>query len=81
LFIKTFKEFLYVVFLCKKQFSTICISGDAIYFFVEREIFIRTVFEPQAKKHLPFFSRFIKKKSSFLPKQLLRFEGLVVDLA
>jgi hypothetical protein len=28
---------------------------------MEREIFVRTVFEPQAKKHPLFFSRFIKK--------------------
>jgi hypothetical protein len=52
LFIKTLVEFLYDVFLCKKQLSTICISNDVIYFFVEREIFVRTVFEPQTKKHL-----------------------------
>jgi hypothetical protein len=30
-------------------------------FFVERETFVRTIFEPKAKKHLPFFTRFIKK--------------------
>jgi hypothetical protein len=42
-----------------KQLSTICIFNDVIYFFMEREIFVCTVFELQAKKHLPFFSRFI----------------------
>jgi hypothetical protein len=30
---------------------------------VRRETFVRIVFEPQAKKHLPFFSRFIKRES------------------
>jgi hypothetical protein len=28
---------------------------------VERETFVHTVFDPKAKKHLPFFSRFINK--------------------
>jgi hypothetical protein len=27
-----------------------------------RETFVHTVFEPLAKKHLPFFSRFTKKE-------------------
>jgi hypothetical protein len=45
-----------------------------------RETFERTVFEVQAKKHLPFFSRFIKKKEvSFLCRS--NFEGLAVDVA
>jgi hypothetical protein len=81
LFIKTLVEFLYDVLLCMKQLSTICISNDVIYFFVEREIFVRTVFEPHTKKHLSFFPRFIKKKFPFLPKRLIRLEGLAVDLA
>jgi hypothetical protein len=58
-----------------------CIFNDVIYFFVERETFVHTVFEPQAKKHLPFFSRFINKKIPFLPKQLIGLENPVVDLA
>jgi hypothetical protein len=53
---------LYAASFCKKQLSTICIVNDVIYFFVRREIFEHTIFELQAKKHLPFFSRFIKKK-------------------
>jgi hypothetical protein len=32
---------------------------------MECETFVHTVFEPQAKKHLTFFSRFIKKKIPF----------------
>jgi hypothetical protein len=32
-----------------------------IYFFAMHEIYVHTVFEPSAKKHLPFFSCFIKK--------------------
>jgi hypothetical protein len=47
------------------------ISDDVIYFFVEREIFIHTVFEPHAKKHLPLFSRFIKKNPPFLVEATL----------
>jgi hypothetical protein len=69
LYIKTLVEFLYATLLCKKQLSTIYISDDVIYFFVEREIFVRTVFEPQTKKHLPFFSRFIKKNAPFRLKR------------
>jgi hypothetical protein len=38
---------------------------DVIYFFVMRETFVHTVFEPAAKKHLPFFSRFRKKSPFF----------------
>jgi hypothetical protein len=37
---------------------------DVIYLFMKRGTFVHTVFEPTAKKHLPFFSRF-KKKSPF----------------
>jgi hypothetical protein len=33
-----------------------------MYFFVMHETFVRTVFELLAKKHLPFFSCFTKKK-------------------
>jgi hypothetical protein len=35
---------------------------SVIYFFAMHEICIRTIFEPSAKKHLPFFSCFVKKK-------------------
>jgi hypothetical protein len=38
---------------------------DVIYFFVKRGTFVHTVFEPAAKKHLPFFSRFGKKSLFF----------------
>jgi hypothetical protein len=31
-----------------------------------RETFVRTVVEPVAKKHLPFFSRFTKKEIHLL---------------
>jgi hypothetical protein len=34
-----------------------------IYFFMMLEIYARTVFEPSAKKHLPFFSCFVKKEA------------------
>jgi hypothetical protein len=33
-----------------------------MYFFTMREICTHTVFEPSAKKHLPFFSCFVKKE-------------------
>jgi hypothetical protein len=35
---------------------------NVIYFFVMHEIFVCTAFELLAKKHLPFFSCFAKKK-------------------
>jgi hypothetical protein len=35
---------------------------NVIYFFEMYETFVRTVFEPLAKKHLPFFSCVAKKK-------------------
>jgi hypothetical protein len=35
---------------------------NVIYFFVMHEIFVQTIFELLAKKHLPFFSCFAKKK-------------------
>jgi hypothetical protein len=37
-----------------------------MYFFVMHETFVHTVFEPLAKKHLPFFSCFTKKKITLL---------------
>jgi hypothetical protein len=33
-----------------------------IYFFAMHEIYTHTVFEPSKKKHLPFFSCFVKKE-------------------
>jgi hypothetical protein len=33
------------------------------------ETFVQTVFEPLAKKRLPFFSRFTKKEIALLPRQ------------
>jgi hypothetical protein len=44
---------------------------NVIYFFVMRETFVHTVFEPLAKKHLPFFSRFTKKEFRFFAKTIL----------
>jgi hypothetical protein len=38
---------------------------DVIYFFMKRGTFVHTVFEPVAKKHLPFFSCFRKKSPFF----------------
>ena len=74
-------EFLYEGTFCKKQLLTICIFNDVIYLFVERETFVRTVFEPQTKIHLSFFSCFIKKKFPFLSKQLIGLKDHAVDLA
>jgi hypothetical protein len=34
-----------------------------IYFFTTHEIDTRTIFESSAKKHLPFFSCFVKKET------------------
>jgi hypothetical protein len=39
---------------------------NVIYFFVMHESCVHTIFEPSAKKHLPFFSCFAKKKSPLL---------------
>jgi hypothetical protein len=35
---------------------------NVIYFFAMHEICVHTIFEPSAKKHLPFFSCFVKKE-------------------
>jgi hypothetical protein len=35
---------------------------NVIYFFAMYEIYAHTIFEPLAKKHLPFFSCFVKKE-------------------
>jgi hypothetical protein len=43
------------------QTSNICMYINVINFFVMYEICVHTVFEPSAKKHLPFFSCFTKK--------------------
>jgi hypothetical protein len=34
-----------------------------MYFFSMHEIYAHTIFEPSAKKHLPFFSCFVKKET------------------
>jgi hypothetical protein len=47
---------------CENQVSTICMYINVIYFFVMPETFVHTIFEPLAKKHLPFFSCSTKKK-------------------
>jgi hypothetical protein len=39
---------------------------NVIYFFVMHESCVHTIFEPSAKKHLPFISCFAKKKSPLL---------------
>src|SRR5688572_19575761 len=51
---------------CENQVSTICMYINVIYFFVMHETFVHTIFEPLAKKHLPFFSCFTKKKIPLL---------------
>jgi hypothetical protein len=71
-----------VASFCKKQLSTICIFIDVIYFFVERETFVHTVFEPRAKKTPSLlFTLHKEKKIPFLPKQLIGLEGPTADLA
>jgi hypothetical protein len=42
---------------------------NIIYFFAMHEIYAHTIFEPSAKKHLLFFSCFVKK-SPFIAKLL-----------
>jgi hypothetical protein len=37
---------------------------NVIYFFVMHENFVCTIFEPLAKKHLPFFSCVAKRRNS-----------------
>jgi hypothetical protein len=56
-----------VVALCKKQTSSIYMYINVIYLFVMHEIYICTIFEPLAKKHLPFFSCFAKKINFLIP--------------
>jgi hypothetical protein len=50
-----------------KQLSNVYIN--VIYFFAMHEIYAHTIFEPSAKKHLSFFSCFVKK-NLFIPKLL-----------
>jgi hypothetical protein len=47
---------------------------DVIYFFTMHEIYAHTIFEPLVKKHLPFFSCFMKKTphSKAVVRQLLK---------
>jgi hypothetical protein len=40
---------------------------NVMYLFAMYEIYVRTVFEPLAKKHLPFFSCFAKKIIFLMP--------------
>jgi hypothetical protein len=47
-----------------KQLSNMYIN--VIYFFVMHEIYAHTIFEASAKKHLPFFSCFVKKRALLL---------------
>jgi hypothetical protein len=44
---------------------------NVICFFVMHEICVHTIFEPSAKKHLPFFSCFATKKITPSMPQLL----------
>ena len=41
---------------------SIDIYMNVLSFFAMYEIYVHTIFEPSAKKHLPFFSCFIKKE-------------------
>jgi hypothetical protein len=41
-----------------------------IYFFTMHEIYMHTVFEPSAKKHLYFFSCFVKKEAPFMESRI-----------
>jgi hypothetical protein len=50
-----------------KQLSNMYIN--VTYFFAMHEIYAHTIFEPSAKKHLPFFSCFVKK-NPFIAKLL-----------
>jgi hypothetical protein len=50
------------LFFYKNQTLGLCIYINVIYFFVMHENFVRTVFELLAKKHIPFFLCFAKKK-------------------
>ena len=53
---------------CKNQTSSFCMCVNVIYFFVMHETIVHTVFEPLAKKHLPFFSFVAKKKILIMPQ-------------
>jgi hypothetical protein len=55
------RMYLALVF-CRNQTLGLCMYINVIYFFVMHETFVRTVFEPLAKKHLPFFHASQKKK-------------------
>jgi hypothetical protein len=67
-------EFLYATSFCKKQLSTIYMFNDVIYFFVRREIFVHTLFEPQAKKTPSLLLTLHKErnKSPFFAKATLK---------
>jgi hypothetical protein len=55
-----------------KQLTNMYIN--LIYFFLMHEICEHTIFEPLAKKHLPFFSCFIKKN---FPGKIVIAEGVL----
>jgi hypothetical protein len=48
---------------------------------MEHEVFVCTVFEPQAKKTSFLLFMLHKEKSPFLSKRLIGLEGLTIDLA
>src|SRR5688572_3791717 len=54
---------------CRNQSSSTCMYANVMNFFVMHETFVHTVFEPLAKKHLPFFSCFTKKNIALLSIQ------------
>jgi hypothetical protein len=46
------------------------------------KLYIHTVFEPSAKKHLPFFSCFVKKKNPcFVKISMLRKKGSLLFMS
>jgi hypothetical protein len=70
-----------------KQLTNMYIN--VIYLFVMHEIYAHTIFEPSAKKHLPFFLCFVKEEallwqiccvillSTNFPSKIVSAEGLL----
>jgi hypothetical protein len=50
------------VILAHELILYIYVYINVIYFFAMHKICVHTIIEPSAKKHLPFFSCFIKKE-------------------
>jgi hypothetical protein len=55
-----------VVALYKNQISNVCMYINIIYFFVMHEIFVRTVFEPLAKKTPSLLLMLCKEENIFI---------------